>query len=44
MRKGLMIVTVLLAGVSAAAAGTLKNEMQRVTDAARVLREIQADP
>jgi hypothetical protein len=32
-----MIVTVLLAGASAAAAGTSKNEMNRVTDAATVL-------
>ena len=29
MRKGLMIVTVLLAGASAAAAGTSNNEMNR---------------
>ena len=44
MRKGLMIVTVLLAGASVAAAGTSKDEMKRVTDAARVLREIRAAP
>ena len=44
MRKGLMIVTVLLAGASVAAAGTSKDEMKRVTDASRVLREISAAP
>ena len=44
MRKGLMIVTMLLAGASVAAAGTSKDEMKRVTDAARVLREIRATP
>ena len=44
MRKGLMIVTVLLAGASVAAAGTSKDEMKRVTDASRVLREIRAAP
>jgi SH3 domain-containing YSC84-like protein 1 len=44
MRKGLMIVAMLLAGASAATARTSKDEMKHVTDAARVLREIRAAP
>ena len=44
MRKGFIVVTVLLAAASAAAAAPSKNESGRVTDAAKVVREIWAAP
>src|SRR6188474_845835 len=44
MRKVFIVVTVLVAAASAAAAAPSKNESARVTDAAKVIREIWATP
>ena len=44
MRGGFVVVTLLLAGVSAAAAGQSSADTKRIADAATVIRELRAAP